>query len=102
MTKFKITRTWIVEAKDMYDALQKTKNWNHEDTHIIRLSKDHIGCLDDYYKYQDSYPSSIGYESSDYDLLNPTYEVKEPWKDGEVFKIISENPLRIVINPKVK
>lgn len=38
--KFKVVRTWYVEAKDIQDAVDKSKNWDHDDVAIKRLNRD--------------------------------------------------------------
>ena len=35
---YEVTRTWHVEAYHQQDALDKTKNWNHDSLSVKRLS----------------------------------------------------------------
>ena len=37
MPRFKITRTWKIDAEDITEALTKTKNWKHFETNVERL-----------------------------------------------------------------
>lgn len=31
---YKVTRTWIVKAKTIDEAIKNTKNWNHESVEV--------------------------------------------------------------------
>ena len=37
--KWKVTRIWYVEAKKAVDAVQKTKNWNHDEVKTELVKK---------------------------------------------------------------
>jgi hypothetical protein len=42
MEKFKVTREWIVEARDVEDAVERSHNWNHKRTRAEKYVEDEI------------------------------------------------------------
>ena len=39
MTKFKVVRTWYVDAESTVDAIEKTKNFDHLQVEVKRLKE---------------------------------------------------------------
>jgi len=83
MTKYKVTRTWVVDAEDMDDAVIKTRNWKHEDIHIQKIPDGEV---------RDIVTNEV--------IHNPV-ECKEPWGKDEEVKIVSEHPLVVILNPNL-
>ena len=35
--RFRVTRTWEVEAYDLDDAVDRTRDWSHNEIHVRRI-----------------------------------------------------------------
>jgi hypothetical protein len=39
MPKFVVRRKWVIEAETAQEAIDKTKNWKHEEVKVTRIRK---------------------------------------------------------------